>query len=222
MPGPINNFKGNSGGSANTISDLNSLLQNTEGGFSFTGGFAARDNPVTISGDDLNTWYRFDLSITKARETDQPWWAGASPPNDIDLFGGDHLPTSGTRVFDFENTDDADGHIGSIMCDQLTIGDTVTVRFDFYVTPSFQNTTVTYGIWFQTRNPDNSVDFAFEMPAAPIYLGPNSAGIRQLYRIETTFYIASALDQNALALPALHVDQTCEVEPISCLVLINR
>ncbi len=222
MPGPISNFKGNAGGSANSIRDLSSLLANTEGGFSFSGGFAARDNPVTIAGADLNTWYRFDLSLAKARSVDQPWWNGASAPNDIDLFGGDNLPEGCTRIFDFTNSDDADGHIGSIMSDQLQIGDTVTVRFDFYVTPSLQNTTVTYGIWFQTRNTDNSIDFAFEMPAVPVYLGPNSAGIRQLYRSETTFYIASALDQNALALPAVYVDQTSLIEPISCLVRVNR
>lgn len=215
MAGPIEIF----GGNGLTLTDVNA---ESNGGFSFTGGFAARDNPITITGADLNTWYRFDLSLAKARETDQPWWAGASAPNDIDLFGGDHLPANTQRIFDFENSDDADGHIGSIMCDQLNIGDTVTVRFDFYVTPSLQNTTITYGIWFQTRNPDNSIDFAFEMPAAPIYLGPNSSGIRQLYRVETTFYVASALDQNALALPALYVDQTSLVEPISCLVLVNR
>lgn len=223
MPGPISVI-GAGGGVAGGVKqvelDANSLV--SAAGFSFTGGFAARNAAVQISGADLNTWYRFDLSLTKQRLLDQPWWPGASPPNDVDLFGGDHLPDDCTRIFDFENSDDNDGHIGSIMSDELQIGDTVSVRFDFYVTPSVQNTTLTYGIWFQTRNNANAVTAAFAMPSVPIFLGANSAGVQTLVRAETTYYIASPDDQNALALPAINVDQIATIEPISCLARVNR
>lgn len=220
---PPSSGSGGSGGTGDvTTAQLDAVELSATAGFSFTGGFAQRDNPPQLSGADLNTWYRFDLDLAKQRTVDQPFWPGATAPNDIDLFGGDHLPPGCTRIFDFTNTDDADGHVGSIMCDQLQIGDTVTVRFDFYVTPSVQNTTLTYGLWFQTRNADDTIDFAFAMPAVPEFLGNNSAGVRTLVRAETTFYIASALDQNALCLPAVNVDQITTVEPISCLVRVNR
>ena len=223
---PIGSFSSVSGGSGGgggvSPADLAGNQLESTAGFSFTGGFALRDAPVLLSGDDLDTWVRFDLDLTKQQTVDQPWWAGASPSNGIDLFGGDNLPPGCTRIFDFTNTDDADGHVGSIMCDELQIGDTVTVRFDFYVTPGVQNTTLQYGIWFQTRNPDDSIDFAFAMPAVPMFLGNNIAGVRTLIRAETTFYIASELDRNALALPAIQVDEICTVEPISTLVRVNR
>ena len=223
---PIGSFSsiasGGAAGGGVSPADLAANELQSAAGFSFTGGFAARATPALLTGDDLNTWYRFDLDLTQQQTVDQPWWIGASPPNGIDLFGGDHLPPGCTRIFDFTNTDDADGHVGSIMCDELQIGDTVTVRFDFFVTPSVQNTTLTYGVWFQTRDASDVVTAAFEMPAVPTFLGSNSAGVKTLIRAETTFYIASDEDRNALCLPAIYVDQIATVEPASCLVRVNR
>jgi len=149
MPiGSWTSINGGGGATGITPADLASNELQSAAGFSFTGGFLERGSPASLSGDDLNTWYRFDLDLTQQQNVDQPFWPGASDPNGIDLFGGDHLPPGCSRIFDFTNTDDADGHIGSIMCDELQIGDTVTCRFDFKITPSIQNTTLTYAIWF--------------------------------------------------------------------------
>lgn len=208
-------------------------LTGTKGGFSFTGGFARRGNPISYPGGNL--WMPLDLDATLQATVDAPYWPGAAPSNGIDLFGGTALPFGVTRIFDFDQTwetsteatltqtvegADYSARTGTLRFDELDTGTTNTVRIDINITPQIANTTVDVGLWFVPRlTLDGDIDFAaFELPGSPLFFGTGTVGTTYLSRPTTTMYIASSSDQFAYAIPAIRADNPVIVEPLSCLV----
>jgi hypothetical protein len=208
-------------------------VSGTKGGFSFSGGFARRGDPISYPGG--NQWLPLDLDATVQATVDAPWWPGAAPSNGIDLFGGTALPYNVTRIFDFDQAwstaadtavlaslDGADitNRTGTLRFDELDAGTTNMIRIDMLITPQIANTTIDVGLWFQ---PKSSLDGAndggaFQLPGSPLFFGTGTVGVQYLARPTTTMYIASDSDRFAYAALAIRADNPIIIDPQSCLV----
>ena len=219
-------------------------VSGTKGGFSFSGGFARRGNPINVSSSNVNKWIPFDLDPLAQQAVDAPWWPGAAPSNGIDLFGGSALPYGVTRMFDFTQTWDTSGdadvadsdlqndanpayttpvegtRLGTFRFDELDTGTTNDIRMDMHITPMIANTTVEIGLWFQPKQTmDGANDGgAFPLTGSPLFFGTGTVGRQFLTRPFTSMYIASSSDQFAYAVPVIKSDNPVIIEPLSCLV----
>lgn len=228
-------FDSVTGETRNASIDTVATISGTKGGFSFTGGFKQRGNPIAITELNTNKWIPLDLDQTTQNTVDQPWWPGADPSNGIDLFGGTALPHGVTRLFDFAqqwdtsaDADVADSDLdgvagtrtGTFRFDELDTGTVNLIRLDMNITPQIANTTVSVGLWFQPKlTLDGANDGgAFPLPGSPLFFGTGTVGATYLSRPTTTMYIASPSDQFAYAVPVIKSDNPIIVEPISTLV----
>lgn len=209
-------------------------ISGTKGGFTFTGGFARRGNPIRISQANVDKWVPLDFDAAVQQTIDAPWWPGAAAPNGIDLFGGSALPHGVTRMIDFSQTwdtsgdaDVSDGDLGTsgtrggtLRFDQLETGTTNLVRFDMNITPQIANTTVEVALWFQPKQALNGANDggAFPLPGSPLFFGTGTVGRTFLSRPTSTMYIASEADQYAYAVGAVKSDNPVTIEPLSMLL----
>ena len=159
--------------SINTVA----TISGTKGGFTFTGGFAKRNYPISYT--DVGKWMPLDLSIGTQQTVDAPWWPGAAPSNGIDLFGGSALPHGVTRMLDFDQAWDTSGdadvsdvdlgtsgtRTGTLRFDELDTGTTNLFRIDLNITPQIANTSVEVGLWFQ---PKTALDGSNDGAEAPL------------------------------------------------------
>lgn len=144
-------------------------------GYEFTGGFQAKtdltgyvwdsENQVayTQSNADNGEYLRFGLSRTVHEAVDTPYWSDPTPNMNFEGFGmfaGDHLPAGKTTTllnFDFTGWSSSNmagnqsTDTGTIALDGLSVGDLVSVRFDYNIIPQIQNTTVDTGLWWATQ-----------------------------------------------------------------------
>ncbi|MCP4729416.1 MAG: hypothetical protein GY872_05005, partial [Roseibacillus sp.] len=172
-----------------TIDTINTV-SGTKGGFTFSGGFAARGAAVDY--DAIGKWLPLDFDLTNQQANDAPYWPGASPSNGIDLFGGDALPHGVSRLLDFSQTWDTSGdadvddtvlgtsgtRTGTLRLDELETGTTNIFRIDLNLTPQISNTTVEVGLWFQPKQAlDGANDGgAFALPGSPLFFGTGTTG----------------------------------------------
>lgn len=209
-------------------------ISGTKGGFTFTGGFAHRGDPIAVSSSETGKWIPLDLDLAIQNTVDQPWWPGANPSNGIDLFGGSALPYGVSRMLDFSQTWDTSGdadvsdadlgtsgtRTGTLRFDELSTGTTNMIRMDMHITPQIANTTVEVGLWFQPKQSLDGLNDggAFPLPGSPLFFGTGTVGTQYLTRPTTTMYIASSSDQFAYAIPCIKSDNPIIVEPISMLM----
>ena len=222
-----------SGTTFKVTADEFATVTGTKGGFSFSGGFARRGDPINYPGGNL--WMPLDLDATVQATVDAPWWPGAADPNGVDLFGGSALPYNVSRMFDFAQTwstasdtdvlAELDGspytdRTGTLRFDELDTGTTNSIRLDMILTPQIANTTVDVGLWFQPKTTlDGSNDGgAFALPGSPLFFGMGTVGTPYLSRPTTTMYIASDSDRFAYAALAIRADNPIIIDPQSCLV----
>jgi hypothetical protein len=207
-------------------------VSGTKGGFTFSGGFERRGNPIAVT--TTNKWVPLDLSAAKQASIDAPWWPGAAPSNGVDLFGGTALPFGVTRMLDFTQSWDTSGdadvddsdltqngnRVGTLRFDELDTGTTNFIRIDMNITPQIANTTLEFGLWFQPKlSLDGANDGgAFPLPGSPLFFGTGTVGNTYLSRPTTTMYIASSSDQFAYAIPVVKSDNPVIIEPYSMLL----
>ena len=231
---------------------LNAIF-NTEaesGGYEYTGGFTDRttgqaganevgtDVTYTSAMADTGTWYRFGFDATQQEAVDVPYWTEPTPASatGIGLFGGSHMPSGMTSMFDFSQ-DTADYNqatsfnggallttaaTGSFDFTNARVGDFTMIRFDFNVLPQIANTTLEVALIWQTRDSEGNPTFTFALTGDPMYFGVGSVGQTYLARPVLTAYFASDEDVNARALLAVRADQQITLQPLATLVIINR
>ena len=211
-----------------------SSISGTKGGFTFTGGFAKRGDPIRVTKNNINKWIPLDFDLTVQQTADAPYWPGAAPSNGIDLFGGTALPHGVTRMVDFSQSWDTSGdadvsdadlgtngtRTGTLRFDELDTGTTNLFRMDLNIIPQIANTTVEVGLWFQPKQTlDGANDGgAFPLPGSPLFFGTGTVGREFLSRPTSTMYIASSSDQFAYAVPVIKSDNPVIIEPLSMLL----
>jgi hypothetical protein len=224
---------------AGTPDENISEVTGTRAGFTFTGGFARRGDQINST--VVDKWIPLDFDIDVQRTVDAPWWPGAEPANDIDLFGGTALPYGVTRLVDFNQTWDSSGYTdvddsqlgtsgtrtGTIRLDELSTGQVVLVRLDVNVTTQVTNSLIEFGIWFQPKTAlDTTVGGnvglndggAFSLPSSILSFGSGVPGSTNLIRNLNTFYIASSSDQFAFGIPVFKCNNPVIIDPQSFLL----
>lgn len=245
--------QGNYTGGANSITP--DQFESADGGYEFTGAFADRITGaagandlgtfVAYTSDDVDhkRWKRFAFSPAANAANDQQYWGETDPAYDSTkgLFGGLHMPSGVTQLFDFgfngaysnelnppiidPQTDNefrysaADGSIDFREC---RVGDLALVRFDFNVIPQVANTTIEVAMIWQTRNASDVGTFTFALTGEPIFYGTGTVGRTFLNRPMLSAYFASSEDVNARALLAVRADNPFQVAPLTTLVTIVR
>ena len=111
---------------------------------------------------------------------------------------------------------------GTIALDGLSVGDLVSVRFDYNVIPQIQNTTVDTGLWWATRNNTDAITFEFFLQGGTAFFGQGTVGVTKLQRVTSTAYLASNEDVNAIVLPVIKADNPVLIQPLSMLVTITK
>jgi hypothetical protein len=215
-------------------------------GYEFTGGFQAKSDltgyvwdstnqvAYTQANADNGDYLRFGLSNTVHQAVDTPYWSDPTPnPNwqGYGMFGGDHLPAGKTTTlinytFDGWSSSSMTGNqitdTGTIALDGLSVGDLVSVRFDYNIIPQIQNTTVDTGLWWATRDNTDAITFEFFLQGGTAFFGQGTVGVSKLQRVTSTAYLASNEDVNAIALPVIKADNPVLIQPLSMLVTISK
>jgi hypothetical protein len=215
-------------------------------GYEFTGGFSDKpatnsyvwDNTTSVSYSqadaDAGNYRRFGLSDAVHQAVDAPYWSDPTPnPNwqGFGMFGGDHLPAGKTTTllnFNFAGWSDStmtgsnSSDTGTIALDGLSVGDLVSVRFDYNIIPQVQNTTVETGLWWATRSNADAITFEFFLQGGTAFFGQGTVGVTKLQRVTSTAYLASNEDVNAIALPVIKADNPVLIQPLSLLVTITK
>lgn len=215
-------------------------------GYEFTGGFSDKpatnsyvwDNTTNVSytqsDADAGNYRRFGLSRTVHEAVDAPYWSDPTPNSNwqgFGMFGGDHLPAGKTTTmlnFDFAGwsgstmTGSNGADTGTLALDGLSVGDLVSVRFDYNIIPQVQNTTVDTGLWWATRDNTDAITFEFFLQGGTAFFGQGTVGVTKLQRVTSTAYLASNEDVNAIALPVIKADNPVLIQPLSLLVTITK
>ena len=215
-------------------------------GYSSTGAFAGKptsNNYVWQNGTGINysqanvdaeIFKVFSLDKSVHEAVDNPYWTSPAPTGKggVGLFEGEHLPSGVESLLDFEYDFDSvygsggstgfEGSIGRIKLNDLIPGDQLRVRFDFNVIPQISNTTVETALWYANRDASDNLTFTFPLTAQPIFFGAGTVGKTYLNRVETSAWIASDEDVNALALPSIKSDNPVIVQPLSMLITVIR
>ncbi|WVQ00232.1 hypothetical protein [Synechococcus phage MA01] len=242
------------------LKDGNALIYNTttsrfeaspvsNGGYEFTGGFSDRDDGQAGANDlgsviaypqsfvDEQRWYRFGFSQAAQTTNDIQYWGETDPNFDQTkgLFGGLHMPSGVTDLFDFSYDDGVGGYseasdgslkysaaTGSIDFRQARVGDLALVRFDFNVIPQVANTTLEVAMIWATRGANDNITFTFPLTGSPLFYGTGTVGRTFLTRPLLTAYFASQEDVNARALLAIRADNPIQIAPLTTLVTLQR
>jgi hypothetical protein len=215
-------------------------------GYEFTGGFQAKTDLTGFVWDSSNSvsyttqnatngdYLRFGLDRTVHETVDTPYWSSPSPNMNFEGFGmfaGDHLPAGKTTTlidYDFSGwsassmTGNQSTDTGTIALDGLSVGDLVSVRFDYNIVPQIQNTTVESGLWWATRDSSDNITFEFFLQGATNFFGTGTVGETKLQRVTSTAYLASNEDINAITLPVIKSDNPVLIQPLSLLVTITK
>ena len=215
-------------------------------GYSSTGAFAGKPTSndyvwqngtginYTQSDVDAGLFKVFSLDKAVHEAVDNPYWTSPAPTGKggIGLFEGEHLPYGVETLLDFEHDYDAlypsssgtgfEGSIGRIKLNDLIAGDQLRVRFDFNVIPQISNTTVEPALWYSNRSASNDITFTFPLTAQPIFFGAGTVGKAYLNRVETSAWIVSDEDINALTLPSIKSDNPVIIQPLSMLITVIR
>jgi hypothetical protein len=215
-------------------------------GYEFTGGFQAKTDLTGYVWDSTNSvsytsqnatdgdFLRFGLDRTVHETVDTPYWTSPTPNMNFQGFGmfaGDHLPAGKTTTlinYDFAgwNNSGMQGNqgtdTGTIALDGLSVGDLVSVRFDYNVVPQVQNTTVESGLWWATRDSSDNITFEFFLQGATNFFGTGTVGQTKLQRVTSTAYLASNEDVNAITLPVIKSVNPVLIQPLSLLVTITK
>lgn len=215
-------------------------------GYEFTGGFQAKTDLTGFVWDSTNQvsytqtnadngdYLRFGLSRTVHEAVDTPYWSDPAPNMNFEGFGmfaGDHLPAGKTTTllnFDFAGWADSNmtgnqsTDTGTIALDGLSVGDLVSVRFDYNIIPQIQNTTVDTGLWWATRDSSDNITFEFFLAGGTTFFGQGTVGEQKLQRVTSTAYLASNEDVNAIVLPVIKADNPVLIQPLSMLVTITK
>lgn len=216
---------------------VNSPVSN--GGYEFTGGFSERGSTVSYTQEfvDEQRWYRFGFSQASQTTYDNQYWGETDPAFDQTkgLFGGLHMPSGVTDLFDFSFDDGTGGYseasdgslkynaaTGSIDFRQARVGDLALIRFDCNVIPQVANTTLEIAMIWATRDANDNITFTFPLTGSPLFYGTGTVGRTFLTRPLLTAYFASQEDVNARALLAIRADNPIQVAPLSTLVTLQR
>jgi hypothetical protein len=216
--------------------DLDMVINSS--GYEFTGGFAAKTDltgyvwdstsgvQYTGANASAGDYLKFGLDRSVHLAVDNPYWTNPTPNTniaDFGMFAGDHLPAGkSTSLINYTQAWDDSSTVGSIALDGLSVGDLVSVRFDYNILPQVQNTTVETGLQWATRDASDNITFQFFLQGATTFFGQGSVGISRLQRVTSTAYLASAEDVNAIALPAIKADNPVIIQPLSMLVTITK
>lgn len=241
----------NSGGaSASNALDELALLELTDSGLEFTGGFIDRTTGTAGASDvgsnrqytsadaAADRWILFGLSETARDNNDVIYWTDPDTANlpgydsTKGLFGGTQLPTGVDNLFNYTSTAlSADvttgspqytGAPGSLDFSTCKTGDKLECRFDFNVVPQIANTTLEVALIWATRDSNDNVTFTFPLAAQPVFFGEGTVGRTFLNRPVMTAYFASNEDINAVALPAIKADNQIQIQPLTLLASIQR
>lgn len=242
------------------VQDGNALIYNTttsrfeaspvsNGGYEFTGGFTDRLSGQSGANDlgdfvaytaamaEEDRWYRFGFSQAAQTANDNQYWGETDPAFDQTkgLFGGLHMPSGVTDLFDFSYDDGVGGYseasdgalkytaaTGSIDFRQARVGDLALVRFDFNVIPQVANTTLEIAMIWATRDANDNITFTFPLTGSPLFYGTGTVGRTFLTRPLLTAYFASQEDVNARALLAIRADNPIQIAPLTTLVTLQR
>lgn len=228
------------------VEDLRAELDAVDTGYEFTGGFEDRTTGQSGANDigsnvqytstmaSDGTWYRFGFDATRQAANDVAYF-----PVDDDtfdqtkgLFGGIHMPSGVTKLFDYSNTDlqaaVTTGDLqyteasGSYWLEECQVGDLVKIRFSFNAVPQVANSTLEVGLIFATRDNAGNVTYTFALPSQPIFYGTGTQGQAYLNRVEMSAYIASDEDRNARLLPAVRCNNEILIQPLTTLISIVR
>lgn len=232
--------------------DVTEIVQTTDTGYEFTGGFHDRQvgsagssdlgTSVEYTADDVaaERWKRFSFSLSANDALDNPYWTIPTPADTsgVGLFGGSYMPSGVTSLIDFDFYDGADpsgysiaqtsGDLiyseasGSFDFTEASPGELALVRFDFNIIPQFANTTVEVALIWSTRDANDDVTFTFPLAAQPLFFGSGTVGNTYLNRPLITAYFASQEDVNARALLAVKSDQPVLIQPLTTLVTLIR
>ena len=237
-------------GSSGSLDEL-SLLQLTDSGLEFTGGFIDRttgtagasdvgSNRLYTSADAAaDRWILFGISETARDNNDVIYWSDPDTANlpgydsTKGLFGGTQLPTAVDNLFDYDSTaltsdvTSGSGPIytgapGSLDFSTCLTGDKLECRFDFNVVPQIANTTLEVALIWATRDSSDNITFTFPLAAQPVFFGQGTVGRTFLNRPVMTAYFASNEDINAVALPAIKADNQIQIQPLTLLASIQR
>lgn len=231
------------------ISDAEAMLQETSGGYEFTGGFTDRTTGTAGASDvgsnvnytqdmvNENRWMRFGFDATSQANNDNAYWSDPTPAPTagVGLFGGSYMPGGVNSLFDY-SFDDPTGYsaavetgdfqytaaTGSFNFTECSAGDLALVRFDFNCLPQVANTTVEVSMIWQTRDSDDAPTFTFALTGEPIFFGTGTVGRTFLNRPLLSAYFASAEDVNARALLAIRADNPVQIQPLTTLCTIVR
>ena len=218
-------------------------------GYEFSGGFTDRSDGQSGADDigsnvqytnaqaDAGTWLRFGFDRTRQIANDSAYFP-ITEPDVFDqtkgLFGGQHMPSGFTNLFEFGENDttwnDAveAGNLqytaatGSYDIREGEVGDLVKVRFSFNAIPQIANSTLEVGLIWSTRDTNDNVTFTFPLTTQPIYFGTGTQGQVFLNRVEMSAYVASAEDLNARFLPAIRCNNEILIQPLSTLISVIR
>lgn len=239
---------------ANLMRDLISGVAGTDEGssktgYEFTGGFTDRSDGQSGADDigsnvqytnaqaDDGTWLRFGFDRTRQEANDAAYFP-ITEPDVFDqakgLFGGQHMPTGFTNLFEFGEADTTwndevttgdlqyTAATGSYDITEGQVGDLIKVRFSFNAIPQIANSTLEVGLIWSTRDADDNVTFTFPLTTQPIYYGTGTQGQVFLNRVEMSAYVASAEDLNARFLPAIRCNNEILIQPLTTLISVIR
>lgn len=233
--------------SAEVNAKVNTLRENAQSGYEFTGAFSDRVSGAA-GANDLGSfvaytgqmvaderWLRFGFSSAANQANDNEYWGETDPAydNTKGLFGGLHMPPGVTQMFDFDYSDNvysvaSEGSLkytaanGTIDFTGARPGDLALVRFDFNVIPQVANTTLEVAMIFATRDANDNITFTFPLTGEPLFYGTGTVGRTFLNRPTLSAYFASQEDVNARALLAIRADNPIQVAPLTTLVTLVR
>ena len=220
--------------------------RDSESGYSRTSAFAGKpasnnyqwrtNEGILYTQDNVDDSIFKVFSLDKAvhEAVDNPYWTSPAPTGNsgIGLFQGKFLPDEVSSLIDYDYDYDAsnpgstgtgfEGSVGRIKLNECKYGDLLSVRFDFNVIPQISNTTVEPALWYSNRDADNNITATFPLSAQPIFFGAGTVGKTYLNRVETTAWIASDEDLNALTLPSVKSDNPVIIQPLGILITIIR
>jgi len=224
-------------------------------GYEFTGGFEERSTGQSGADDlgsnvqytnaqaDAGIWKRFGFDAAQQVTNDVAYFP--TPEEGFDqskgLFGGIHMPSDVTNLFDFSFDDteaatgsfseSTEGQIGGLLYTEAfgsydirecSVGDLVKVRFSFNAIPQIANSTLEVGLIWMTRDKDDRPTFTFPLTTQPIYFGTGTQGQVFLNRVEMSAYVASDEDLNARFLPAIRCNNEILIQPLTTLISVIR